>query len=94
MALSAYKNVRAAIAEGGSDARVEVNKRTLINKFSLGTPPREPCTANSSTETTTAEIIITTSSSANRDDAVAAANISRYKEVATQVIYRNSGLPF
>ena len=32
MASSAYANVRAAIADGGSDARVEVNQRALIDK--------------------------------------------------------------
>ena len=32
MASSAYANVRAAIADEGSDARVEVNQRALIDK--------------------------------------------------------------
>ena len=32
MAATAYANVRAAIADGGSDARGEVNQRALIDK--------------------------------------------------------------
>jgi hypothetical protein len=87
MASSAYLNVRNAIADGGSDARVEVNQRALIDKIlaryaSAGAVYRELLQNSNDAEATTAEIIITTSSSDGD------------KVVVSQVIYRNNGLPF
>ena len=43
MATSPYADVRAAIADGGSDARVEVNQRALIDKVSTNML-HAPCT--------------------------------------------------
>mmetsp|Transcript_6127 Transcript_6127/g.13879 ORF Transcript_6127/g.13879 Transcript_6127/m.13879 type:complete len:1897 (+) Transcript_6127:127-5817(+) len=96
MASSAYENVRAAIADEGSDARVEVNQRALIDKIlaryaSAGAVYRELIQNSNDAEATTAEIIITTSLSKDGNDA---ATSSSNKEVVTQVIYRNNGLPF
>ena len=65
MATSAYENVRAAIATEGSDERVEVNQRALIDKIlaryaSAGAVYRELLQNSNDAEATTAEIIITT----------------------------------
>jgi len=101
MASSAYANVRAAIADEGSDARVEVNQRALIDKIlaryaSAGAVYRELLQNSNDAEATTAEIIITTSANKENDagDASSTATSGSSKEVVTQVIYRNNGLPF
>eukprot|EP00804_Cyclotella_cryptica_P009879 CCRYP_014180-RC/>CCRYP_014180-RC protein AED:0.05 eAED:0.05 QI:56/1/1/1/0.9/0.81/11/470/1857 len=99
---SAYEDVRAAIAEKGSDARVEVNQRALIDKIlaryaSTGAVYRELLQNSNDAEATIAEIIITTSSSApNSSSNGGESNGSgKYlKEEVTQVIYRNNGHPF
>ncbi|KAL9187467.1 hypothetical protein ACHAXT_001570 [Thalassiosira profunda] len=97
MATSAYADVRAAIADGGSDARVEVNQRALIDKIlaryaSAGAVYRELLQNSNDAEATVAEIIITTSQ--QQDGADDSPSGSSNKEVVTQVIYRNNGLPF
>eukprot|EP00986_Skeletonema_menzelii_P004301 scaffold1460_cov138-Skeletonema_menzelii.AAC.3 len=89
MASSAYLDVRNAIADEGSDARVEVNQRALIDKIlaryaSAGAVYRELLQNSNDADATTAEILITTTSSSSEGG----------KEVVSQVIYRNNGLPF
>eukprot|EP00985_Skeletonema_marinoi_P005594 scaffold2430_cov163-Skeletonema_marinoi.AAC.6 len=101
MASSAYLDVRNAIADEGSDARVEVkslsntyailrnnSQRALIDKIlaryaSAGAVYRELLQNSNDADATTAEILITTSASSEGG-----------KEVVSQVIYRNNGLPF
>jgi hypothetical protein len=95
MSSSAYLNVRNAIADGGSDARVEVNQRALIDKIlaryaSAGAVYRELLQNSNDAEATTAEILITTSASSADSNS----NNNGQKEVVSQVIYRNNGLPF
>ena len=104
---SAYANVRAAIATEGNDARVEVNQRALIDKIlaryaSNNAVYRELLQNSNDADATSAEIIITTSSSSSSASAGAngsgnnidSGGSSAKKEVVTQVIYRNNGLPF
>lgn len=97
MASSAYENIRGALSgENGSDARVEVNQRALIDKIlaryaSNGAVYRELLQNSNDAEATTAEIIITTSPSSNGDSSGVNSNNN---QLVTQVIYRNNGLPF
>lgn len=87
--MSAYANIRAAIADEGVNQRVEVNQRALIDKIlaryaSAGAVYRELLQNSNDAEASRAEIHITT---VKRDQSVG-------KEEVTQVLYRNNGLPF
>ena len=87
--MSAYANIRAAIADEGINQRVEVNQRALIDKIlaryaSAGAVYRELLQNSNDAEASLAEIHLTT---AKRDQ-------SASKEEVTQVLYRNNGLPF
>ncbi|CAN8061537.1 unnamed protein product [Agarophyton chilense] len=83
---SGFDALRSAIFTSGSDSRVEVNQRALIDKIlaryaSAGAVYRELLQNSNDAEASTAEILITTDSTAN-------------ETVVSEVVYRNDGLPF
>ncbi|KAI0565871.1 Histidine kinase/HSP90-like ATPase [Gracilaria domingensis] len=83
---SSFDALRSAIFKSGSDSRVEVNQRALIDKIlaryaSAGAVYRELLQNSNDAEASTAEILITTKDNGS-------------EPVVTQVVYRNDGLPF
>lgn len=87
MAGATYDSIRSAILSEGSDSRVEVNQRALIDKIlaryaSANAVYRELLQNSNDAEATTAQILFTTAPTPNGTSFV------------TQVVYRNNGLPF
>lgn len=81
-----YDSIRNAVLSDGSDSRVEVNQRALIDKIlaryaSANAVYRELLQNSNDAEATTAQVLFTTTSSPNGP-------------VVSQVVYRNNGLPF
>jgi hypothetical protein len=79
---SVYDDIRAATRETGSDSRVEVNQRALIDKIlaryaSAGAVYRELLQNSNDAEATIAEIHFTVED-----------------KIIQQVLYRNNGMPF
>jgi hypothetical protein len=79
---SLYDSVRATVDETGSDSRVEVNQRALIDKIlaryaSAGAVYRELLQNSNDADATTAEIYFTAKDG-----------------IVEQVVYRNNGMPF
>ena len=106
---SAYDSVLAAIASDGVDTRVEVNQRALIDKIlarysSVGAVYRELLQNSNDAEATVAEIYISTKAVASTSNGERTNGIlsssgggnssSNHRDLVTQVIYRNNGLPF
>ena len=82
---SLYASIRAAVQETGSDSRVEVNQRALIDKIlaryaSAGAVYRELLQNSNDAEATMAEIYFTTADHSSK--------------TVQQVLYRNNGMPF
>lgn len=81
-----FDNIRSAVLATGSDARVEVNQRSLIDKIlaryaSAGAVYRELLQNSNDAEASLAEIHFTTSPAPNGP-------------VVDQVVYKNDGMPF
>lgn len=79
---SLYSSVRASVDETGSDSRVEVNQRALIDKIlaryaSAGAVYRELLQNSNDADATVAEVHFTTQDN-----------------IVKQVMYRNNGMPF
>ena len=79
-----YDAIRATVQESGSDSRVEVNQRALIDKIlaryaSAGAVYRELLQNSNDAEASIAEIHFT---------------LSETTKVVEQVLYRNNGMPF
>ena len=79
-----YADIRAAVQSTGSDSRVEVNQRALIDKIlaryaSAGAVYRELLQNSNDAEATEAEIQFTVQQDSN---------------IVQQVLYRNNGMPF
>ena len=84
-----YSNIRASVEDAGSDSRVEVNQRALIDKIlaryaSAGAVYRELLQNSNDAEATHSEVHFTT-------DVVGGDGKSG---TVTQVMYRNNGMPF
>jgi Protein of unknown function (DUF3684) len=85
------------------DTRVEVNQRALIDKIlaryaSANAVYRELLQNSNDANATVAEIYFTTATSNTKtaapSTAVMKANGTRQREIVTQVVYRNNGMPF
>lgn len=81
---SLYDNIRASVNESGSDSRVEVNQRALIDKIlaryaSAGAVYRELLQNSNDADATTAEVYFT---------------VGSVDGIVEQVLYRNNGMPF
>jgi hypothetical protein len=82
---SLYDTIRSSVNETGTDARVEVNQRALIDKIlaryaSANAVYRELIQNSNDANATVAEIVFTTADSDNT--------------TVSQVLYRNNGMPF
>jgi len=89
---SSYDDIRANVDASGSDSRVEVNQRALIDKIlaryaSAGAVYRELLQNSNDAEASSAEIHFTTA-------AGSASESSSSGNIIRQVMYRNDGIPF
>lgn len=87
MSVGSFDSIRATILSEGSDSRVEVNQRALIDKIlaryaSANAVYRELLQNSNDAEATVAQIQFTTAPTSNGASSV------------TRVVYKNNGLPF
>ena len=85
-----YDAIRASVQTSGSDSRVEVNQRALIDKIlaryaTAGAVYRELLQNSNDAEATIAEIHFTTTT--QKED-------NNKSSIVKQVMYRNNGIPF
>ena len=94
-----YSNIRASVQDSGSDSRVEVNQRALIDKIlaryaSAGAVYRELLQNSNDAEATNAEVHFTTTAAADKGSSSSTSTISTSTPIVEQVMYRNNGMPF
>jgi len=76
-----YSNIRASVQDSGSDSRVEVNQRALIDKIlaryaSAGAVYRELLQNSNDAEATNAEVHFTTTAAADKGSSSSTSTIS------------------
>lgn len=96
---SPYDAIRAVVQETGSDARVEVNQRALIDKIlaryaSAGAVYRELLQNSNDAEATVAELHFTTTTTNSNTTALTSKTNPGKDGIVQQVLYRNNGVPF